>query len=210
MSKSLSVASIIEKNRLSSDTPFLILLDIGVVDPSTGSVAETLRYVRNTEGVTFNGFTYDPASFDIELKEESGSPTSINLTIKDYTRIVQQRMQLYQGGVGSQVTVTVANGAALSKPPEVQEYFEVVAASSNAYAVSFTLGTENVITKAFPRRRQTRDYCQWRYKSAECGYTGNLATCDLTRNGPNGCEAHSNVIRFGAFPGINATNVRYG
>lgn len=209
MSKSLSVATIIEKNRLSSDTPFLLLLDIDVVDPNTGSVAETLHLVRNTEQVVFNGNTYQPASFDISLRQEAGDSQSIRLSINDYSRAVQAKMQQYQGGVGFSVTVTVANAAALDKPPEVQEFFEVTASESNAYVCSFTLGAENAITKTFPRRRQTRDYCQWRYKGEECGYAGSMTSCDLSRAGANGCEAHDNVIRFGAFPGINGRDVRY-
>jgi len=209
MAKSLSVASVIEKNRLSSDTPWLILLDIDVVNPDSGAVVETIRFARNSEEVVFNGNTYSPASFDIELREESGNHHSIRLSIKDYTRLVQQRMQDYRGGVGFGVAVTVINGAALDQPPEVQEFFEVISAESGNYTCTFNLGTENVVTKAFPRRRQTRDYCQWRYKSEECGYGGGLVSCDMSRTGPNGCEAHGNVVRFGGFPGINQSNIRY-
>lgn len=209
MSKSLSVATVLEKNRLASDVPFLVLLDIDVVDPQTGSVVETGHYVRNVEGVNFNGHDYLPASFDIELKEEAGSLQNVRLGFKDYAGEVQAKMQDYGGGVGFSVTISVVNSAALDQPPEIQEFFEVVAAESAGYVCSFTLGAENVITKVFPRRRQTRDYCQWRYKGQECGYTGNMPSCDLTLNGANGCGQHGNVIRFGAFPGINQRDVRY-
>jgi phage-related protein len=210
MTKSLSVASVIEKNRLSSDTPWLICLDIDVVDPHTSDVVETLHVVRNTEPITFNGFEYAPASFDIELKEESGAQQSIKLTMRDYTLAVQQRMQNYGGGVGFTVTIMVVNGDALAQPPEVVEYFEVVSAEASNYACAFTLGAENNITKTFPRRRQTKDYCQWRYKSEECAYTGSMPSCDLSLKGANGCAAHQNVIHFGAFPGINGRDVNYG
>lgn len=211
MSKSLSVASVIEKNRLSSDTPFLICIDIDVVDPASGAVVETLHVVRNTEPIQFNGHTYTPASFDIELKEESGSQQSIKLAIKDYTKAVQQRMQRYGGGVGFTVSVMIVNAGVLDQPPEVIEYFEVIGAESADYTCSFSLGAENNITKTFPRRRQARDYCQFRYKDPEtCKYSGPLQTCDLSLKGPNGCNAHNNVIHFGAFPGINGRDVKYG
>jgi hypothetical protein len=210
MSKSLSVASVIEKNRLSSATPFLICLDIDVIDPNLGTVVQTGHYVRNTESVVFNGFTYDPTNFDIDLKEESGVLNTITLSIKDYARVIQQLMQQYGGGVGFGVTISIVNAAALTQPPEVQEFFQIVAASSSDYVVSFTLGAENTVTKTFPRRRQTRDYCQWRYKGTECGYTGTLPNCDLSLKGANGCEKHLNVIHFGAFPGLNNRDVRYG
>jgi len=210
MSKSLSVASVIEKNRLSSDTPWLITLDIDVIDPATGDKVETIYLVRNTEPITFNGHAYQPASFDIELKEESGSQQTVKLSIKDYSKAVQAKMQQYAGGVGFHVAVMVVNAGNLDAPPEIVENFEVIGASSANYVCSFSLGAENALTKTFPRRRQTRDFCQWRYKGEQCGYSGPMQSCDLTLAGPNGCKAHNNTIRFGAFPGINTRDVNYG
>lgn len=210
MSASLSVASVIEKNRLSSDIPWLILLDIDVVDPASGSKVEAMHLVRNPDPVTFNGATYQPAAFDIELKAEAGAQQTVSLSIRDYSLAVQKKMQDYGGGVGFAVTIMVVNAGALDQPPEVAEYFEVVGANSANYTCSFTLGAENSVTKAFPRRRQTKDYCQWRYKSEQCGYTGALPSCDLSLKGANGCSAHQNVIHFGAYPGINSRDVKYG
>lgn len=210
MAKSLSVASVIEKNRLSSEHPWLICLDIEVRDPITTALATTGRYVRNAEAITFNGQTYQPASFDIELKEESGTLQTVTLSFRDYTRAIQGYMQQYQGGVGFTVTLFVVNAGNLAQPPEVSEYFEVIAAESADYVCTFTLGAENTLTKTFPRRRQTRDFCQWRYKSEQCGYIGAATTCDLSLKGDNGCEAHANAKRFGGFPGITTVDIRYG
>lgn len=210
MAKSLSVATILEKNKLSSDKAFLVTLDIDVINPDTGAVVEHARFVRNTEAVTINGANYEPANFDIQLKEESGQLQTVVLSITDYSRAVQQRMQAYGGGVGFGVVICIVSAGNLNAPPEVQEFFEVVGSDSSQYVCNFTLGAENSITKAFPRRRQTRDYCQWRYKDPRCGYTGTLASCDLTLKGANGCEAHGNAPRFGAFRGINIRDTRYG
>jgi phage-related protein len=210
MSTSLSIASVIEKNRLSSDVPWLICLDIDVIDPASMAVVETMRLVRNTEAITFNGFDYVPSNFDIELKSSSGEQQTVSVSINDYSLAIQKRMQDYGGGVGFKVSVMVVNAGNLAQPPEIIEYFEVVGASSNNYACSFTLGAENNLTKTFPRRRQMRDFCQWRYKSAECGYTGSVPTCDLSLQGPNGCATHDNVVRFGAYPGLSGRDSRYG
>jgi len=210
MSKSLSVASIIEKNRLSSDVPWLICLDIDVVNPITGAVVQTMNLVRNTEEIVFNGHTYLPASFDIELREESGKQSSVNLTMNDHSLAVQSQMQLYGGGVGFNVAISVVNAGNLAQPPEVVEYFVVIGATSTNYTCTFTLGAENIITKTFPLRIQTRDYCQFRFKGVECGYQGAMTSCDLSLRGINGCEAHGNQANFGAFPGISNQNVSYG
>lgn len=210
MSKSLSVATVIEKNLLSSGTPFLVLLDITVVNPATGVVVETLHICRNSEDVVFNSVTYTAANFDIELRSEAGSQPQVSLSIKDFTRAIQARMQAYGGGVGFRVTVMVVNAGALNSPPEVAEYFEVIGANAGNYVCVFTLGAENPLTFIFPRRRQTRDFCQWRYKDPlTCGYSGGIATCDLTLQGPNGCAAHNNTPRFGAYPGVSTNGIRY-
>lgn len=210
MSTSLSIASVIEKNRLSSDVPWLICLDIDVIDPASLGVVETIRLVRNTEAITFNGFAYTPSNFDIELKSSAGEQQTVSVSINDYSLAIQKRMQDYAGGVGFKVTVAVVNAGNLTQPPEIVEHFEVVGANSNNYVCSFTLGAENNLTKSFPRRRQMRDFCQWRYKGAECGYTGTAPTCDLSLQGPNGCAAHNNVVRFGAYPGLSGRDSRYG
>ncbi|MPQ56309.1 hypothetical protein [Duganella sp. FT27W] len=210
MSKSLSVASVVEKNRISSDTPWLICIDIDVVNPETSALVETLHLVRNSDPIQFNGHEYLPAPLDIELKEEAGNQQSIKLSIPDYSGAVQRYMQDYGGGVGFMVGIMVVNADNLANPPEIIEYFEVVSSDSGSYTCNFTLGAENNITKAFPRRRQTKDYCQWRYKGEECGYTGALPSCDLSLKGANGCAVHQNVVHFGAFPGINARDVSYG
>ena len=211
MGQHLSIATVIEKNSIASNTPFLVALDINVTDPATGASVEILRVVRNTEPIPFMGNSYEPANFDIETKQESGTQPTVTLTIRDYTKAIQGRMQAYGGGVGFKVTVMVLNAGALDLPPEVVEYFDVVGASAANYACSFTLGAENALMRVFPRRRQIRDFCSFQYKDPDtCGYAGSLSTCDLTLRGANGCNAHGNQARFGGFPGINSRDVRFG
>jgi lambda family phage minor tail protein L len=53
-----------------------------------------------------------------------------------------------------------------------------------------------------PKRQCIANICQWQYKSAECGYTGALATCSKTLDD---CKVHfgdSAELPFGSFPGI--------
>lgn len=210
MSKSLSVANVIEKNRISSEVPYLALLDIEVVDPNLGVVMETLHIVRNSEDITFNGVLYTALQFEFDLKSEAGAQPTVSVVIHDLTRAIQGRMQQYGGGIGFNVTIMVVNGSQLDKPADVVEYFQIVGASAQNYVVTFQLGAENALMYTFPRRKQTKDFCQWRYKDPDtCGYSGDLPSCDLTLQGPNGCAAHHNTINFGAFPTINGSGIRY-
>jgi lambda family phage minor tail protein L len=53
-----------------------------------------------------------------------------------------------------------------------------------------------------PKRQCIANICQWVYKSAECGYTGGLPTCDKTLDA---CKAHFGAtaeLPFGSFPGV--------
>jgi hypothetical protein len=212
MSRPLTLAAVIEKNKLASGTPFLAMLDIEVVDPNTGVVNETIHFVRNSEDINYayNGNLYIATEFNIELKSEAGSQPQLNLTVKDITRALQGRMQAYGGGVGFNVTFMVIRGDALTAAPDYIDFFQITTASAQEYEAQFTLGAENALTMTFPRRRQTKDFCQWRYKDPDtCAYGGTLESCDLTLKGANGCRVHQNSPNYGGNPGINSNGIRY-
>ena len=214
MSISLSVASVLEKNRIESDIPFLALLDIEVVDPETGTHQETLRLALNSEIVVFNGSEYTPASFDISLKRAMNEVSTLELSINDYSQAIQAQMQAFGGGVGFSVTLSIVDGSALDLPAEMVEFFDVTASSASEYSATFTLGANSPISDAFPKRRQTKDFCGWRFKDGvNCNYVGPELTCDLTLQGPEGCAAKTapgwKPVVFGAYPGINPNGIRY-
>ena len=53
-----------------------------------------------------------------------------------------------------------------------------------------------------PKRQCIANICQWVYKSAECGYTGGLPTCDKTLDA---CKAHFGApaeLPYGSYPGV--------
>jgi hypothetical protein len=204
----VSVASIIEKNKIGSDVPYLAFIDVGVIDPTTGDVAETLYYVNNTEAVVRQGITYSPMQFSLELKTQAGAAPQINLSLIDYTRAVIQKMNDYGGGTDFPVTVRVCQTGGLDDTPDVEEHFTIVQGTADNYVVNWSLGAENALTKQFPRRAQRRDFCQWVYKDARtCRYNGALTACDRTLSGTMGCRAHNNVINFGGSPNLVSSNL---
>lgn len=206
MPRHLSVATVIEKQKIASSVAFVPLLEIDVVDPKTRAFIETLRFARNSEDLNWQGNNYIAGSFDFTTSQEAGAQPSLQVSIVDYTKAVQSRMQAYGGGINFTVRVIIVNTGNMAQPPEVLETFTVVGASAKDFNANFTLGAENPLTMRFPRRRQFRDRCLWRYKGVECGYGGALPTCDFTLLGPNGCSAHSNIPRFGGFIGIGVNS----
>jgi hypothetical protein len=210
MARHLSIGTVVEKNKIQSEDTFIILIDATIKD-DYGAYVSTLSFCKNSENIIYgvdkdgNPVNYQAANFDIDLNTELNSEPTIKLSAQDQTRTLAQYIEAYGGLIGSDLTMTVVNSGALDGPPEIQETFKIIASNVNEYVVEFDLGTESAVNKRFPLYRQFRDRCAWPYKGRRCGYTGQLATCDYTLEGSNGCIAHANVARFGAFPSLDAT-----
>lgn len=202
MSKHLSIATIIDKNKIASDKAFLMLIKVDVKDPTTGAIVQTLRMVRNSENVTHNGNVFQAANFEIDIKMEVNAEPQIILRAEDQTRTLAQYIDLYDGLMTNEVTMIIVNEATMDTP-EIEETFIITGSGINDTKVEFNLGVESAVTQRFPNYRQFKNRCAWKYKGQRCKYAGALATCDYSRDGPNGCAAHDNEINFGGFPGIN-------
>lgn len=208
MPRSLSLASYVEKAKIDSNVPYLLAIEVNLKNPITFVIEETLRFVHNDDEVQFQNETYYPTQFDLTYKEESGSTSECRLTVNDYSQVIAQRQEDYYGAIGSTVRVMILNHGNVqanqaAAQPDVEMFFEITASSSSDWSIHWTLGAENALALPFPRYRQRRDRCRFRYKDEHCGYTGALPECDLSLDGANGCTAHDNVINFGGFPGIN-------
>jgi hypothetical protein len=204
------VATVIEKNKLSSDVAFVILLDIRIVDPNTRAVVETLYIARNNENVVFQGRPYQAGNFSIQIDQKNNEAPSVSITAHDQTRHIESRMEASAGGVFSEVVMTVVNTARLDKPPEWQEAFQIVDSNVKNFVVSFRLGAENMLNIRFPKHMQFQDRCAWRYKGYGCGYVGAMPTCSYTKDGANGCKAHfpgSASLPIRALPGLVPMNI---
>jgi hypothetical protein len=202
----LSISSVINKNAIISDTPWLMAVEAKVVDPETLIHVETLRFVKNTENVTLGGEEFVAGNFDLGIDESEGVLPTISLTVVDITQTLQKLMQEYKGGSKSEVIVYFFSAPTTDLPtPDTQYHFDVISSSadSESYSVTWVLGAENPLTLQVPSRTQTVNRCQWRYKGEQCGYSGGLASCDLSLEGANGCGAHENKERFGGYPGIS-------
>jgi phage-related protein len=198
----LSLAANADRQKLASGDQWLILLAISWN-------GQYIRLARNNEPVTFDagdGFgpmVYQPFAFDIESHTPTGAqlPTVL-LKASNVNRMLQGIVEQYQGAVGAIAFIYVVNTANPSGEPDLALQMTILDTSCTAQAVTFSLGARSPLRNLFPRFTYQANYCMWKYKSKQCGYTGNLPTCALTLDGSNGCQAHNNQTRFGGFPGI--------
>lgn len=214
MPRTLSSLSIGEKNKLGTDSVFLVLMEITI--PGVGT---PIRITNNTENVTWNTYTWTQFPFDIDPITEEGKGEVPSLTIKigNASRVMEQYIQaydLYNKSNGySPITckVYVVNSKNLgSATPETQHDFDLDKIATDSKWASFTVGASNPWKKRAPLNRILRNQCRWAFKSTECGYAGATSTCGKTLSACRAMSGGSNSVRFGGFPGVGNTGIRIG
>ena len=211
----LSVASNLERHKLASSEPFLVLMDIAYPGDAAPSAQQHLRLARNNDDYTFdagdgNGTqTYMAFNFslgDLKVSSDSSVP-EMDLVCSNVMRALQGAIVEYQGAVGAQLYLYVVNTANPAGEPDLALAFTIKQTTSDAKSVKFKLGASSPLRRNFPLHYYRPNFCIWKYKSIQCGYTGPMTTCSHTIDGPTGCIAHNNLVRIGTFPGIDSAGI---
>lgn len=182
----------LEKNKLSSDAPFLLLFDI-----SHEQLAENIRLVRNTEDVTWAGKTWTAFPVDIEDYSEDGkSLPALNMKIAAGQGLITTYLQKYGGLTDARVRIYIVHAKCLDvDKPEMELEFQVTETTYDEQWITFTLGASPELANRFPAWKYLTDFCPFVCGDIRCGYTGdktcknNLASCLIPE-------------RFGGEPGI--------
>ena len=192
----LPLALRLEKNKLVSTAPWLLLIDVTLPDTTH------IRIVRNTEDVTYLGNAYTAFAFDLgELRGGGdGRIQGVSLRVANPARAFQPYLEANEGLIGCPVSLVVAHADNLTADhSELTLSWEIITAQPAEDWITFTLGSVNPLRRRFPLHLATPRSCTWLFKGAECGYSGGGTTC--ARN-LDACRALSNSGRFGGRPGL--------
>lgn len=172
---------------------------------------EVLRVARTQQPVVFLGEAWQPFPFDEPQPREdlSGELISMRLTFVDPTgyivdvirknnALADRTVTLYK--VATVLLATPVDG--MSRRNYMTYIYTVVSCTTTRTGASIELGAVNAVRLAVPQLLAGRNICRWAYKGADCGYTGQLPTCDRQWDSSNGCLAHGNASFSGIFPGI--------
>ena len=201
----ISSNAILEKNKISSDGTWLLLLEI------LYGVEEPLRLCLNNEQITWNSEIWYPAIFTLSGMTETkdGEVPSIPLTIIDLNRILIPYLEKYNGGIGATVIIRVVHSKFLSSPtPELEELTEIIDCSiDDSATISFKLGAESLIDRICPPGRFLKNQCRFVFRGASgrCGYAGSETECNRTFAR---CKELSNSTRYGGFPGVGTIGIQ--
>jgi phage-related protein len=205
----LSLAAQRDKSKLASGDAWILLLDI-IWNK------QHLRFARNVDPISFdagdgNGLqTYQPFNFDLTMDASDGTKLpSIDLRASNTMRLMQGMIEQYAGAVGATANIYVYNTAHPAGEPDLAITTTVMKTICTAEIVTLTLSGPSPIRQLFPKYLYRATFCMWvsNYKGSQCRYSGSLTNCDGTYAGANGCIAHDNAGRFGAFPGIGTNGV---
>ena len=190
----LSAAAIIEKNKLVSDSVWIVLLEVKTPDGF-------IRLASNNVDVKWNNVTWTAFPFIIDtLKYEKDELIEVPVRISNVSRIIEYYVEYYDGLIGQDVTLRVVNSKFLeAETPELEEVFTITSTSTDASWCTFKLGSGFPLRQRFPKHRILKDYCPFAYKGIQCKATSSLPDCPKTLYG---CFVRGNQQRFGGEPAM--------
>lgn len=203
--KELPTSLIAKKNLRSTTSCWLPFLDITLPDDTE------FHLVRNNEDLVrggTGGILYTAMNFSLEMMTESskGDIPTLTLHVTNVTRLLESKLEEFDGGIGSMVKITIVNSDLLDEDyTELEMEYEVLSCITTNSRVSFGLGSPSLLRQQFPSRKFTALHCAFIFQGVECGYEGTQATCEKTLAA---CRDYGNTTRFGGFPGMRSGTVR--
>lgn len=197
---------ILEKNKLATDSSWLVTLDITFTEPGT----DTIYLVNNTENITYGGqeYTAFPFEIDVESQKTTGEIQSFTVRVSNITGALEPYIEAADGCIDAAVTIRYVNTACLTASfADFEIDYEIVGCEIARDWVTFTLGAPNPMRRRYPMDRYIPRQCNWvrHFKDIECKYTGADTTCTGTYTD---CVEKDNVANFGGYLGMDDMKLR--
>lgn len=191
MPETLDPAVLAAKNLLRSVTPWVWLLLI------RANADDAFRFAVHDQPVEWNGYTYAPFPCILAAQQQTshGVLSDFSLEVSNLSKEVTRRLEADEV-IDEILTASLVNLDNLDSTTKVaySTRYRILSADVNLTSVRFGLGQWNLYNSPFPAQSFRRNKCKYIYGDKQCGYdtgrSGALATCDLTKDGANGCTAH--------------------
>ena len=196
--KTLPANVILEKNKLATDSAWLLLLDVDI----TGNGSVDYRLVRNTEDITYSGNVYTAYPFELDIvgRSADGRIPRISLRVSNVNLTLSSYLEANDGMAGGTIKIIIINSENLGEDySELEMDFEIISSSANNLWITFILGVPSPLRQIFPMYGYSADSCNWEYASVECGHSG--GSCNRTYKN---CGDNSNTARYGGQLGLRS------
>jgi len=161
-----------------------------------------LYFAEWSENVTYDGQVY--TAFPInhnEIGENSQNEIDeVNISLSNVSRLIQYYLENYDLR-GKKVKITLVWLAEIDDADaNVSWDYFIDSYTADEQTVQLRLRPKtDVLGATLPARTYSRNYCQWKFKSDECGYDGAEGECNRTKQR---CRELANYSRYGGFPSI--------
>jgi lambda family phage minor tail protein L len=200
--KTLTAALILEKNKTSSDDPWIILFEMDLDNTDTLRLAaypEDVFFPNTTSGNTYTAF---PAITEPIKENAQGKLNTLNVHVANIDRTMIAYVE-NNNLLGRDVTVRIVNADNLDDSTAKLDFtYRINQINITAETATFELGHEDLFAMQVPRQRYIRSKCRFVFKDSNCGYTGGETICDYTLDGPKGCRDKDNTLNFGGAPAL--------
>ena len=168
-----------------------------------------LNLAEYDTNITFNSITYTrfPITHDFIGENTAGETEQIVVKVANVSRLIQSYLELYDFR-GKKVVIKMVWANQLADTSAcINHTFYIDSYTADENNVQFKLTSKfNVVDLKLPGRKYSRNYCSWKFKSTECGYTSAESECNKTFAR---CQALNNRLRFGGFPSIPSRRIYF-
>ena len=167
-----------------------------------------LHLAEGKADIVYGGLPYTAFPIKHSGTEEnaSGQIDQLTVSVSNVSRLIQAYLEAYDWR-GLKVTITLAWANQLADPDaHIDFVYYIDTYTANEEVAEFTLTSKlDILDAQLPAGKYNRNFCRWKFKSTECGYSGAESTCDKRKTT---CEnTMNNVLRYGGFPSIPANRI---
>lgn len=204
----LSSVAKVEKNKLTTDSVWLIMLEITIP-----SLEDVIRIVSNNEDITWNGEIWQKFAFELDEMSESSTAETSQFSIKvgNANNVIGQYIREYETWVKlnsySPITCTlyVVNSNDLDNPdPTYSANLTLTSSSINMIEATFTVSSRDMFRFRIPIYNMYPNSCRFTLKDSRCKYSGSATSCDKSLFN---CNTLNNSVNYGGFPTISNGSV---
>lgn len=197
-----------EKNKLTSDSVWLIMLEINIPP-----LIETVRVVSNNEDIVWNTHTWQRFPFELdEISESSTAETSqFSIKIGNANNLIGQYVRQYETYIKTNsfqpitCTLYVVNSKDLDNTTPSHSINLILSSSSiNMIEATFIVSSRDLFRVRTPQVRMFPNSCRFTFKDSGCAYNGVETACDKSLAT---CRSYGNSSRYGGFPAIGKQGV---